>query len=551
MSPKDKMHSRNLLGHVLDNTRPGGPRSQLEFLAILGQGAYGVVYLARDVLGAPACPFVPAATSHPLNPHNQPLYAVKCLTKAGLSVRQRESQQRELSLHARVAGHPGVVRMHNVVETADALFVVLDYCPGGDLFGMIVEQRRYLAQDALVRSVFVQVVDALAFCHGRGVFHRDIKPENILCLDGVGARVVLADFGLATDDAASPEFGCGSAFYMSPECQGPRVTGWPAQAYLTAASDVWALGVLLVNLACARNPWRKANLEDETFRTFVSNPDLLRRILPVSDEVVAVLIRCFCPDPAQRITLAELRAEVLRIGTFTLSDAELERANRRAKTTAKEIKAARRAVRTESAPRHSPSATYENAQHATDNVGLTGLAPAAPAIDVPPTTNHQDERTDPCGYPAQRRRICLSGPSSDASVAPTRDPRRRPSRLSPLAAHKPKAHPQRRRASTDSDSSATSASQPPTPTYPPRAGARAPAPTIVIPAAGRAGVEGEDLARSVGGLVLRHAQDVGDEVKVGGGRWEVGATGSAGTSVASFEWSWPVFAQWAEAAGSA
>jgi len=132
-------------------------------------------------------------------------------------------------------------------------------------------------------------------------------------------------------------------------------------------------------------------------------------------------------------------------------------------------------------------------------------------------------------------------------------PRRRPSRLSPLAAHKPKAHPQRRRASTDSDSSATSASQPPTPTYPPRAGARAPAPTIVVLAAGRAEGEGEgeDLARSVGGLVLRHAQDVGDEVKVGGGRWEVGATGSAGTSVASFEWSWPVFAQWAEAAGSA
>ena len=337
MSPKPPNRLRHLAGHVLDNTRPGGSRSALEFLAILGQGAYGVVYLARDFLALPTLPFS-ASPRHPLNPHGQPLHAVKCLTKIGLSPKQRASQHRELSLHARVAGAAGVVRMHNVVETSEAIFVVMEYCPGGDLFGMIVDRQAYLARHELVRSVFLQVVDAVALCHSQGVYHRDIKPENILCFDPDGTRVVLADFGLATSDPTSLEFGCGSAFYMSPECQGPRALGRCVGAYDTAASDVWALGVLLVNLACARNPWKKANLEDDTFRAFVASPAVLGEILPVSRELETLLLRCFCLEPAERITLPELREALLAVPTFTLSAAELKRASGWARAAVKAAK---------------------------------------------------------------------------------------------------------------------------------------------------------------------------------------------------------------------
>lgn len=63
--------------------------------------------------------------------------------------------------------------------------------------------------------MFLQIIDAVEFCHENGVFHRDLKPENILCNQD-GTRVVLADFGLATRQSVSDDLGVGSGYYMSP-----------------------------------------------------------------------------------------------------------------------------------------------------------------------------------------------------------------------------------------------------------------------------------------------------------------------------------------------
>ena len=105
--------------------------------------------------------------------------------------------------------------MRTVIETDTTVFVVLDFCEEGDLFGMITEKSRYLGNDELIRSVFLQILDAVEHCHSMGIYHRDLKPENILCSER-GTRVVLADFGLATAEPTSGDFGCGSTFYMSP-----------------------------------------------------------------------------------------------------------------------------------------------------------------------------------------------------------------------------------------------------------------------------------------------------------------------------------------------
>jgi serine/threonine protein kinase len=170
--------------------------NRLELTSILGVGAYGVVYSAIDI-----------QTNIP--------YAVKALNKAGLDPRQRKFQQREIKLHHFASNHPNVVSLVRIMDSVDCTFVVLEFCPEGDLFSNITEHGQFVGNDLLVKRVFLQLLDAVQYCHSMGIYHRDLKPENILVTDH-GMTVKLADFGLATTEYFTSDFGCGSTFYMSP-----------------------------------------------------------------------------------------------------------------------------------------------------------------------------------------------------------------------------------------------------------------------------------------------------------------------------------------------
>lgn len=169
---------------------------RLQLTGILGVGAYGVVYTAVDI-----------QTNIP--------YAVKALNKVGLEPRQRKFQQREIQLHHQASAHPNVVSLVKIMDAPDCTYVVIEYCPEGDLFSNITEQGKYVGNDAMAKRAFLQVLDAVEYCHSIGIYHRDLKPENVLVTDQ-GMTCKLADFGLATTDHVTSDFGCGSTFYMSP-----------------------------------------------------------------------------------------------------------------------------------------------------------------------------------------------------------------------------------------------------------------------------------------------------------------------------------------------
>ncbi|ORY66010.1 Ran1-like protein kinase [Pseudomassariella vexata] len=272
----------------------------LQLIEILGTGAYGVVYLAVDVKSGIR-------------------YAVKTLSKfnmdgSPLDRRQVAFQHQELRLHHVASAHPNVVSMLKIVDDPDCTYVVLEYCPEGDLFFNITECGQYVGKDDLTRSVFLQILDAVEYCHALGIYHRDLKPENIL-VSNHGETVKLADFGLATSADRSEDYGCGSTFYMSPECLDPSSQ---RPFYFCAPNDVWSLGVILVNLTCGRNPWKQASFEDSTYHAFTRNPDFLKTILPLSDELNDILGRIFTRNPDQRITLPELKSSILACSRFTI-----------------------------------------------------------------------------------------------------------------------------------------------------------------------------------------------------------------------------------------
>ncbi|KMK60296.1 protein serine/threonine kinase (Ran1), putative [Aspergillus fumigatus Z5] len=288
--PTTRVHApEDRLGYLLAN--------RLELTSILGVGAYGVVYTAVDI-------------------HTNVVYAVKALNKVGLDARQLKFQQREIKLHHLASQHPNVVSLVRIMDSVDCTYVVIEFCPEGDLFSSITEKGNFVGNDPLVKRVFLQILDAVQYCHSLGIYHRDLKPENILVTDQ-GLTVKLADFGLATTDYFTSDFGCGSTFYMSPECQQPNPR--PLSCYASAPNDVWSLGVILVNLTCGRNPWKRASIEDSTFRAYLKDPYFLKSILPLSDDLVCILSRIFECDPSKRITIPELRQLILDCPQFTLN----------------------------------------------------------------------------------------------------------------------------------------------------------------------------------------------------------------------------------------
>jgi len=268
---------------------------RLQLTGILGVGAYGVVYTAVDL-------------------HTQTPYAVKALSKVGLEPRQQRFQQREIQLHYQASFHPNVVSLVKIMDSPDCTYVVIEYCPEGDLFSNITERGKYVGDDLMAKNIFLQILDAVEFCHSNGIYHRDLKPENILVTDN-GMTVKLADFGLATTERITSDYGCGSTFYMSPECQQPAPKLF--ESYASAPNDIWSLGVILVNLTCGRNPWKRACYEDSTFRAFMKDRNFLKTILPLSSELNSIVTRIFELDPAKRINIQELKQSILNCSRFT------------------------------------------------------------------------------------------------------------------------------------------------------------------------------------------------------------------------------------------
>lgn len=329
---------------------------QLQVDKLLGHGSYAVVYLVHEVpehertpidprfqMPAVVDPQTPSALAglagktpiadeqhhvrlvaqEPTEPRK---YALKCLSKQNLSPEMLDLQRTEAFIHQSIPKHPNIISLYCTYETSDWLFLVMEYCPGQDLYFWLEEAdlanapskhspskhgsssaimqdsgsmpdevpstpwllartspHMLLSEERLkcVGDMFYQMCQAVQFCHDRGISHRDIKPENFIvqdmrsdylhrASDQEAVVVKLTDFGLATTKDQCDDFNCGSKPYMAFECRHNL-----AKTYDPKQADVWSLGIVLLNLLFHRSPFKEPSVEHcASFSAFSFRPTL-------------------------------------------------------------------------------------------------------------------------------------------------------------------------------------------------------------------------------------------------------------------------------------
>ncbi|KAH0835946.1 hypothetical protein J3R83DRAFT_9871 [Lanmaoa asiatica] len=218
-------------------------------------------------------------------------------THLAKSEKQRLGIDREIIM-MKLMNHPNILRIYDVFEGENELYLVLEYVEGGELFDFLVNRGRLPPLDAL--AFFKQIVYGLNYAHTFSIIHRDLKPENILIHSLNPPLIKLADWGMAAfaPPALQLETSCGSPHYASPEIVNGR-------KYKGNATDIWSCGVILFALLTGRLPF-----DDKNVRTLLAKVKTGRFEVPAYVDPLArdLLTRMLVVDVNQRITIPQIMA---------------------------------------------------------------------------------------------------------------------------------------------------------------------------------------------------------------------------------------------------
>ena len=250
---------------------------------------------------------------------------------------------------ARITGqleHPGIVPVYELGERPDGSFYYVQKLVRGRTLRAALDACKSVQDRLGLLAHFVDVCQALAYAHGRGVIHRDIKPENVMV--GEFGETVILDWGLAkvkatedprsgeqpprasassSDDAFSTRAGAvlGTPLYMSPEQAAGKLD------QIDERTDVWSLGALLYEILAGRPPFLGTKATAVLLKVLNEVPEPVRAHCPAAPpELASVAERCLQRDRSLRYATArELAAEIeawqsgARVAAYEYSSWEL------------------------------------------------------------------------------------------------------------------------------------------------------------------------------------------------------------------------------------
>ena len=204
----------------------------------LGKGGYGKVFQVK-------------------NKSTNKLYACKKLSK--LNIKNAKKFQNEIEVLMKM-DHPNIVKLYEVFESDNSLYLIMEECYGGELFDRILHRintnNMYTEREACL--LMKQIIGAIEYCHNNGITHRDLKPENLLYLKEGSEEdnpLKIADFGLSQSFNLKKMLTSkvGTSYYVPPEILAGNYT---------EKCDIWSAGIILYILLSGEPPFNGPN--DET-----------------------------------------------------------------------------------------------------------------------------------------------------------------------------------------------------------------------------------------------------------------------------------------------
>lgn len=241
----------------------------------IGEGAFAKVKLAKNIT-------------------NNQTVAIKIIDKQMVLSNKLMSQvQREIRT-MKLLNHPNIVRIHEVIGSKTKIYIVMEYVAGGQLSDKLIYAEKLSEEDA--RKYFQQLIDAVDYCHSRGVYHRDLKPENLL-LDNKG-NLKVSDFGLSAlqKPGSLLSTACGSPSYVAPEVLDKKY-------YDGAAADVWACGVVLYELLAGYLPFVDPSLSTLYRKIWRAEYECPKWFTPSQRKLISRILN---PNPKKRISVADI-----------------------------------------------------------------------------------------------------------------------------------------------------------------------------------------------------------------------------------------------------
>ena len=246
-------------------------------------------YLFKGTIGSGAFSIVKLVTSEVSGKY----FACKIIPKAKIDAGILKRFELEIRINQQIH-HPGVVSLVDVFKDTFNYYIIMEFCPNGELFDYIVSHQR-LSENECV-PLFFQLLLTLQFIHSVGVCHRDLKPENIL-IDRMG-HLRISDFGLSR---FVPEDGivgtsCGSPCYASPEC----ISGEP---YDGRKSDIWSMGIIFFAMVTGQLPWTKRTQSELYSQIQAGDYKIPNFVSPVVTDLISKMMTV---DVSKRATIPEL-----------------------------------------------------------------------------------------------------------------------------------------------------------------------------------------------------------------------------------------------------